>query len=95
MSELKVRPYTMLPSGQCYDRDEVNKFIAEKDAEIAELKQKLDKAIAERDGNQVCIDALNEKLGVVNEFIKASKELLNHRRCTKGVRIMRQSKFAG
>ena len=53
---------------------------------IAELKQKLDKAIAERDGNQVCIDALKEKLGVVNEFIKSSKELLKesqkmHQRC--------------
>ena len=32
------------------------------DESIAELKQKLDKAIAERDGNQVCIDALKEKL---------------------------------
>ena len=32
------------------------------DAAIAELKQKLDKDIAERDGNQVCIDALKEKL---------------------------------
>ena len=30
--------------------------------ENAELKQKLDKAIAERDGNQVCIDALKQKL---------------------------------
>lgn len=53
---------------------------------IAELKQKLDKAIAERDGNQACIDALNEKLGAMNEFIKASKELLKesqkmHQRC--------------
>ena len=53
---------------------------------ITELKQKLDKAIAERDGNQVCIDALKEKLGVVNEFIKSSKELLKesqkmHQRC--------------
>ena len=53
---------------------------------IAELKQKLDKAIAERDGNQVCIDALKEKLGVVNEFIKSPKELLKesqkmHQRC--------------
>lgn len=28
MSELKVRPYTMLPSGQCYDRDEADKVIA-------------------------------------------------------------------
>ena len=30
--------------------------------ENAELKAKLDKAIAERDGNQVCIDALKQKL---------------------------------
>ena len=30
--------------------------------ENAEFKQKLDKAIAERDGNQVCIDALKQKL---------------------------------
>lgn len=29
---------------------------------IAELKQKLDKAIAERDGNQVCIDALKDEI---------------------------------
>ena len=28
MIELKVRPYTMLPSGQCYDRDEADKYIA-------------------------------------------------------------------
>ena len=32
------------------------------DEAIAELKAKLDKAIAERDGNQVCIDALKQKL---------------------------------
>ena len=35
---------------------------SEVDEAIAELKQKLDKAIAERDGNQVCIDALKQKL---------------------------------
>lgn len=29
---------------------------------VAELKSNLDKAIAERDGNQVCIDALKQKL---------------------------------
>lgn len=38
-----------------YEADEV-------DAAIAELKAKLDRAIAERDGNQVCIDALKQKL---------------------------------
>ncbi|MBO6063416.1 MAG: hypothetical protein J6P62_05525 [Bacteroidales bacterium] len=42
MSELKVRPYTMLPSGQCYDRDEVDKVIAEKDKEIEELRNEAD-----------------------------------------------------
>lgn len=41
MSELKVRPYSMLPSGQCYDRDEANKVIAEKDAEICRLQRAL------------------------------------------------------
>jgi hypothetical protein len=30
--------------------------------QIKELKRKLDRAIAERDGNQVCIDALKQKL---------------------------------
>jgi hypothetical protein len=50
-----------IPSGY-YKKPEVDAVIAEKDAEIAELKQKLDKAIAERDGNQVCIDALKKKL---------------------------------
>jgi hypothetical protein len=44
-----------------YDADEV-------DEAIAELKQKLDRAIAERDGNQVCIDALKQKL----ESVQAS-----------------------
>ena len=46
MSELKVRPYTMLPSGQCYDRDEVDKVLAEKDKELRRYKYKrcLDKA---------------------------------------------------
>ena len=34
----------------------------EADAAIAEIKDKLDKAIAERDGNQVCLDAINKKL---------------------------------
>ena len=29
MRELKVRPYTILPSGQCYDRDEADKVIEE------------------------------------------------------------------
>jgi hypothetical protein len=38
------------------------------DKEIAELKAKLDRAIAERDGNQVCIDALKQKL----ESVQAS-----------------------
>ena len=40
MSELKVRPYTMLPSGQCYDRDEVDKVIAEKDKQLRHQKYK-------------------------------------------------------
>ena len=35
---------------------------SEADKTIAELKAKLDRAIAERDGNQVCIDALKQKL---------------------------------
>ena len=47
--------YEFRPDGVCYDADEV-------DAAIEELKQKLDKTIAERDGNQVCIDALKQKL---------------------------------
>ena len=38
-----------------YNADEV-------DAVIAELKAKLDKTTAERDGNQVCIDALKTEL---------------------------------
>lgn len=41
---------------------------SEVDAAIAELKAKLDRAIAERDGNQVCIDALKQKL----ESVQAS-----------------------
>jgi hypothetical protein len=41
---------------------------SEVDEAIAELKQKLDRAIAERDGNQVCIDALKQKL----ESVQAS-----------------------
>ena len=52
-----------------YSRDEWAKSCNQKDKEIAELKaenaqlkKKLDKAIAERDGNQVCIDALKQKL---------------------------------
>lgn len=40
---------------EAYDADEV-------DAAIAEIKAELDKTIAERDGNQVCIDALKQKL---------------------------------
>lgn len=39
----------------CYLKSEV-------DEAIAEIKAKLDKAVAERDGNQVCLDALNKKL---------------------------------
>ena len=35
---------------------------SEVDEAISEIKAKLDKAIAERDGNQVCLDALNKKL---------------------------------
>jgi ribosomal protein L20 len=41
---------------------------SEVDEAIAELKAKLDRAIAERDGNQVCIDALKQKL----ESVQAS-----------------------
>ena len=52
MSELKVRPYTMLPSGQCYDKSEVDAAIAELKDENRRLKRALwlaraDRAIAE------------------------------------------------
>lgn len=40
------------------------------DTAIAELKAKLDKAIAERDGNQVCIDALKQKLAEKESWVK-------------------------
>ena len=42
--------------------------------ENAELKQKLDKAIAERDGNKVCIDALKAKLAEKDKEIALLKE---------------------
>lgn len=45
------------------DKDLTEYYEAESvDVAIAELKAELDKAIAERDGNQVCIDALKQKL---------------------------------
>lgn len=48
--------------GLYYDKSEVDAAIAELKAENTQFKKKLDKAIAERDGNQVCIDALKAKL---------------------------------
>ena len=59
MSELKVRPYTMLPSGQCYDKSEADKVIAEKDAEIAKLKEerrwrKYSEELPPKDGSYMC-----------------------------------------
>ena len=61
---------------------------------IAELKAKLDKAIAERDGNQVCIDALKQKLENVqasmycdvvdaNMEIRRLKEERRWRKCSE------------
>lgn len=48
---------------QCYDgTDGLFYLKSEVDEAIAEIKAKFDKAIAERDGNQVCIDAINKKL---------------------------------
>lgn len=64
MSELKVRPYTMLPSGQCYDRDEVDKVIAEKDAEILRLTKNWN--LLSKNWNRLC-----EKY---NKFIKLKQE---------------------
>ena len=42
--------------------DEVYILASEVMEAIAEIKAELDKTIAERDGNQVCIDALKQKL---------------------------------
>ena len=36
--ELKVRPYTILPSGQCYDKDEVEEAIAELKAKLESVQ---------------------------------------------------------
>ena len=62
-------------TGKFYLKEEV-------DEAIAELKQKLDKTIAERDGNQVCIDALKQKLEDVNELIKTARHMLEEAKAT-------------
>lgn len=56
--------------GNCYGFDSWEEVYLKEDVDeaIAELKAELDKAIAERDGNQVCIDALKAKL----ESVQAS-----------------------
>lgn len=53
--DVTIPVYGTIADAQVYLKKDV-------DAAIAELKAKLDKAIAERDGNQVCIDALKQKL---------------------------------
>lgn len=60
---------------EAYDADEV-------DTAIAEIKAELDKTIAERDGNQVCIDALKQKLEDVNELIKTARQMLEDAKAT-------------
>jgi len=64
----EYRAYEYTGDSLVYSIIEVDEILAEKDKEIAELKAKLDRAIAERDGNQVCIDALKQKL----ESVQAS-----------------------
>ena len=58
----QYKAYEYTSDSLVYSIIEVDEILADKDKEIAELKKNLDKAIAERDGNQVCIDALNQKL---------------------------------
>jgi len=70
MSELKWKwaygPYLDPPEGQEESAIKAGyvKVVSKQSADevVAELKQKLDKAIAERDGNQVCIDALKAEI---------------------------------
>ena len=64
----------------------------QEDDVVAYLKAKLEKTIAERDGNQVCIDALKAKLENVQasmyadvvdanmEIVKLKKEILRQKR---------------
>ena len=75
--ELKVRPYTMLPSGQCYDKSEV-------DTAIDELKKKLMPClngdciltceVVEKYGKENA--ELKQKLEDVNELIKTARQML-------------------
>lgn len=82
MSELKVRPYTMLPSGQCYDRDEVNKVIAEKDKEITELKEQVQEERSAKVNYKISANDLSDGLKDAYEEIKHHK----YKRCLKTAR---------
>lgn len=69
--ELKVRPYTILPSGQCYDKDEV-------DEAIAELKDKLHDV--DNQWNKQCkeIAELKAKNRVLQSFYDLHGNVDNH-----------------
>ena len=62
--ELKVRPYTMLPSGQCYDKSEV-------DTAIDELKKKLMPCL---NGDCILTCEVVEKYGKENAELKQKLE---------------------
>ena len=64
--DVYIPVYGSIADAQVYLKEKADAVIEEKNKEIVELKSKLDKAIAERDANQVCIDVLKEKLGNVD-----------------------------
>lgn len=60
---------------EVYLKDEVDGVLAEKDGKIESLEKELARVIAERDGNQTCIDALNTRLEDVQNTYKESVEV--------------------
>lgn len=102
-AEIKKRENEQYFTFQCNVRQmckDVLAKIEEQETEIAELKAKLDKVTAERDGNQVCIDALKAKLEDAKatayaESVDAGmRERRLKRHCTRRARIGRITEYS-
>ena len=79
--ELKVRPYTILPSGQCYDKDEVEEAIAELKDKLHDVDNQWNeqcKEIAELKAKNRVLQSFYDLHGNVDNYIDQLKSKLEN-----------------